>query len=72
MASRRCSPAAPALAALLLLSLLAVAAATGDGWSYGRATYYGNDGGSTIHEGSCMFGVRRRGRAAPLVVQRAV
>jgi hypothetical protein len=22
----------------------------------GRATYYGNDGGATIHQGSCLFG----------------
>lgn len=27
-----------------------------DGWVEGRASFYGNDGGATIHQGSCMYG----------------
>ena len=27
-----------------------------DGWSHGRATFYGENDGMSIHSGSCMFG----------------
>ncbi|KAI8477503.1 MAG: hypothetical protein J3K34DRAFT_455297 [Monoraphidium minutum] len=68
---------APPRTLLLALALLAAAfaaprpTAAAREWTYGRATFCehhaagdGNDGGSTVHEGSCMFGVRatRRGQ----------
>jgi hypothetical protein len=52
--------AAPLL--LLLLLLLLAPAAADDGWKRGRATFYGQDGGSTIHQGSCMFGNLKAGQ----------
>ncbi|PNW71998.1 hypothetical protein CHLRE_16g686700v5 [Chlamydomonas reinhardtii] len=54
----------PMLSALLA-GLLLTSASTfprgaladdGGGWTDGRATYYGNDGGATIDQGSCMYG----------------
>ena len=48
--------AAAALRRPLLLLAPSGAAGNDDGWVRGRATFYGQDGGSTIHQGSCMFG----------------
>ncbi|KAG2435774.1 hypothetical protein HXX76_006970 [Chlamydomonas incerta] len=57
------SPHSPMLSALLAGLLLTSAsfprgalADDGGGWMDGRATYYGNDGGATIDQGSCMYG----------------
>ena len=50
---------AAGLAAAALLAVAARAAASGgsyDGWSHGRATFYGDNDGMSIHGGSCMFG----------------
>ncbi|GBF92088.1 hypothetical protein Rsub_04435 [Raphidocelis subcapitata] len=56
------APAAAAVALSLAAALAfapapAAASDGGDGgWSSGRATFYGEDGGTTIHQGSCQFG----------------
>ncbi|KXZ55513.1 hypothetical protein GPECTOR_2g1062 [Gonium pectorale] len=44
---------------LLLLAALAPSSVHGDdggGWRTGRSTFYGQDGGATIDQGSCMYG----------------
>ncbi|KAG2451251.1 hypothetical protein HYH02_003858 [Chlamydomonas schloesseri] len=63
--SAAASPGSPVLSALLA-GLLLTSASTfprgaladdgGGGWADGRATFYGNDGGATIDQGSCMYG----------------
>lgn len=46
----------PAAACIVLLMCAQTASAGDwDGWTEGRATYYGDDGGTTIHQGSCEF-----------------
>ncbi|KAG2452438.1 hypothetical protein HYH02_002681 [Chlamydomonas schloesseri] len=44
------------VALLVLVLLPRDAQGDWDGWTVGRATYYGNDGGATIDQGSCMYG----------------
>ncbi|WIA22297.1 hypothetical protein OEZ85_004615 [Tetradesmus obliquus] len=52
------SSAAFLVVASCLLAALAPTANAGDydGWSQGRATFYGGSDGMSIHQGSCMFG----------------
>eukprot|EP00879_Flechtneria_rotunda_P026763 GHRR01028587.1.p1 GENE.GHRR01028587.1~~GHRR01028587.1.p1 ORF type:complete len:127 (+),score=27.10 GHRR01028587.1:317-697(+) len=45
-----------AFAAVAFILAPSVLAGQFDGWSEGRATFYGDDGGASIHQGSCMFG----------------
>ncbi|KAF6262467.1 RlpA-like double-psi beta-barrel-protein domain-containing protein-containing protein [Scenedesmus sp. NREL 46B-D3] len=44
--------------AFVVLFVGAVSAGEFDGWSQGRATYYGEDGGATIQQGSCMMSIQ--------------
>ncbi|KAG2501765.1 hypothetical protein HYH03_000265 [Edaphochlamys debaryana] len=48
---------AMALSAVVALSSLPFRAVADDGgWTTGRSTFYGQDGGATIDQGSCMYG----------------
>ncbi|KAF6262470.1 RlpA-like double-psi beta-barrel-protein domain-containing protein-containing protein [Scenedesmus sp. NREL 46B-D3] len=47
-----------AVVAFVVLFAGTVSAGEFDGWSQGRATYYGEDGGTTIHQGSCMMSIQ--------------
>ncbi|KAG2501764.1 hypothetical protein HYH03_000264 [Edaphochlamys debaryana] len=59
---QRCRRSAPGsslvrtLAAVVVVACLPLQAVAWDGWTVGRATFYGYDGGATIHQGSCMYG----------------
>lgn len=41
---------------ICLAALASADSNSGGGWISGRATFYGDDGGATIDQGSCMYG----------------